>query len=430
MMRTAEFTQPAAATLSRRLLLLALIGLVFVSLLDPADQILHLKAPFFIAVMLVWSFRRGITGPTVSLTVWILTLAVGIVLPAAFTAIGILNSTVHSGDAPLALLKSFLFLLLLPMLISEDIDLLSLMMRMSLVVALVTLAMAVIHRFSPVVFLGVYEFTIAKQNAVITVSRDSFGIGLGMFYYKTSPLMIFPLAYYASRFFQPLSGRWHAFCMTLVYSAALLVSGTRANALAALFVLGTITLVRVRRTAGWQGAMALAALGIAVASATIVPKAFDKQESSNGVKLAHIRSYEEEFSAKLPVLLWGEGANSGFYSEGYQDWTTTSELTYIEMVRLFGIPVTVLLCAGLVWMGYLLGAKGAWPMALAYMAYLAISASNPLLISSTGLLAVCAVWNEAVHPVGNKSSFRLKDLDAPTGNRTRRSAAPQMASSG
>ena len=77
-----------------------------------------------------------------------------------------------------------------------------------------------------------------------------------------------------------------------------------------------------------------------------------------------------------------------------------------------------------------LGAKGAWPMALAYMAYLAISASNPLLISSTGLLAVCAVWNEAVHPVGNKSSFRLKDLDAPTGNRTRRSAAPQMASSG
>jgi hypothetical protein len=429
MTRTGELTQPVAASLSRRLLLWALLGLVFVSLLDPADQILHLKVPFFIAVMLIWLCRRGITGRTVSLPVWTLTIAVAVVLPVAFTAIGILNFTVHSGDAPLALLKSFLFLLLMPVLVSEDIDLVSLLIRMSLVVALVTIAMAVIDRLSPVLFVGLYNFTIAKKNADITVWRDSFGLGIGMFYYKTSPLMIFPLAYYGSHVFQSRPGRLRSLGMTLLFSAALLVSGARANVLAGLFVLASMTLAQVRRTVGWHGAIALAALGILAASATIVPKAFDKQEYSNGVKLGHIRSYAEEFSEKAPTLLWGEGANSGFYSEGFQDWATTTELTYLEMVRQFGIPVAVLLGAGLVWIGYLLAAKGEWPLLLAYVAYLAISASNPLLLSSTGLLAICASWNEAMHPADNQSAFSLPGLSVLANDLPHSSSTPRMASS-
>lgn len=408
MIRVGEIQQPEENSWSRRILLLAIMLLVLVALLDPADEILHLKVPAFVAGICVWLWRRGLTRRTVSLRLWILTTAFAIVLPVAFTIVGILSHSAHSGDAPLALFKSFLFLLLVPVLVSEDIDVVALLIRLCIVVALLTLTVVAVNFLSTGLFLILYDFTLAKHNATISQSRDSFGIGLGQFYYKTSPLMIFPFTYYSRRLIEFGSGRWLALSLTLVYSAAFLCSGTRANVFVALLIFGVLALARLRRTLGWHAAVAVAALGILVTSATLLPRALNTQEVSNAIKLGHIRSYEEEFNTRWPALLWGEGANSGFYSEGFQDWTTVSELTYVEMVRLFGIPVTIVITGGLLWIGYLLIVRGERTLAIAYFAYLAISASNPLLISSTGLMAVCAVWKEAVMPSGERSAFWLR----------------------
>jgi hypothetical protein len=383
---------------TRRLLLMALTLLVLVSLLDPADEILHLKVPAFAAVVLIWLARSGLTRKTVSLRLWILTATFSIALPVIFTIIGELNHDAHSGGAPLALFKSFLFLLLVPVLVSEDIDLAALLIRLGIVVALITLIMVAINFVSPTVFLIIYQFTLDKQNATISQSRDALGIGLGQFYYRTCPLMIFPFTYYSRRLIEPGHGRWRALFMTMIYGAAFLSSGARANVFVSLLVFGVLLLMRVRRSMGWQAAMAIAAAGILVASATIVPRALDTSEKSNAIKLGHVRSYEEDLNTRWTALLWGEGADSAFYSEGFQNWTTVSELTYVEMVRLFGIPVTIAIIAALAWIGYLLIARGAWTLAIAYVGYLVISASNPLLISSTGLLALCAVWKETVAP--------------------------------
>jgi hypothetical protein len=403
-----EMQQPEANSWSRRLLLLTIVLLVLVALLDPADEILHLKVPAFVAVILVWLWRRGLTGGTVSLRLWVLISAFAIALPVASTVVGTLSLNAHSGDAPLALFKSFLFLLLVPVIVSEDIDVVALLIQLGIIVALLTLAMVAIKFFSSGIFLILYQFTIDKKNALISESRNSFGIGLGQFYYKTSPLMVFPFAYYSRRLIEFGAGRWLALLLTLLYSFAFLCSGTRANVFVALLIFGVLALARLRRTLGWHAAVAVAALGILVTSATVLPRAFDAQEVSNSIKLGHIRSYEEEFNTRWPALLWGEGANSGFYSEGFQDWTTVSELTYVEMIRLFGIPVTIVLTGGLIWIGYLLVVQGDRALAIAYFAYLAISASNPLLVSSTGLLAVCAVWKEAVVPSGERSAFWLR----------------------
>jgi hypothetical protein len=195
----------------------------------------------------------------------------------------------------------------------------------------------------------------------------------------------------------------------LLFGAALFISGTRANALAVVLVVGILMLNRIRLAGGWIAALMIGVMGVILLAVTIIPKFADTQEHGNAIKLGHFRSYEHEFSEKPSVLLWGEGAGSAFYSEGIQNWSTGTELTYLELVRVFGLPMTVVFGAGLLWIAYALLFNAALSGALAYLAYLAIAASDPLLLSSTGMIVMCAVLKQALRPSGDKSMFHLSE---------------------
>jgi hypothetical protein len=280
-------------------------------------------------------------------------------------------------------------------------------------VAILTVTTVLLSFFSPAIFVTLYAFSIEKQNAMITTSRDFIGLGVGMFYYKTSALMIFPFTYYCNCMVQRGTKWLVPLLMVSVYGTALLFSGTRANLLAVLFVAGMFALGYIRRTFGLVTCLAVATLSVILVSPALVLNLLQPDEQSNSVKLGHLRSYEQEFSANPSILLWGQGTNTAFYSEGYQDWTTITELSYMELVRVFGIPITILFGAGLAWIGYALFTRGSYPVALAYVAYLAIAGSNPLLISSTGFVIICAVWKEAVRPSTADSAFHLSQLYIP-----------------
>ena len=402
-----KLSEPSAGIVSRRLLLLAVIMLAFAALLDPADRIFHMKVPAFVAVLSVWLYCRGLGSRILTQRMWVVILGTSVLIPLIWTMIGIQNNSVHSGDGQFTLIKSFLFLLILPVLLSEDIDLASLIVRMGVLVALLTLAMLAAYLIFPPLFLVLYAITIDKQIAMIALSRNILGVGIGMFYYKTSSLMIFPFSYYCSRVFQRGISWWSSLAMCLLFGTALLISGTRANVLAVLFVAAAWTLIRIQKSGGWLIALAVGALVIAVVTATVIPKYGDNKIQSNAIKLGHLRSYEREFSEKPSVLLWGEGANTTFYSEGSQDWVSVSEVTYVELVRVFGLPMTILFIAGLMWIALALFAEGTLYIALAYVAYLAITVLDPLLISSTGMLVICAMWKQSVKPSGPRSAFHL-----------------------
>lgn len=199
--------------------------------------------------------------------------------------------------------------------------------------------------------------------------------------------------------------------MCLLFGAALFLSGARANILALLSIILIFTLRHLRRRGGWAPVLIVGTLIVILASATIMPKFTDTQEGSNAIKLKHIHSYEEEFGAELTALLWGEGANSAFYSEGFEKWTTVTEVTYLELARVFGLPMAFLFGVGLLWIGFRIFANGFLPIGLAYMGYLGIAGSNPLLINSTGFLVIAAMYEQAVrHPDASLSAhtrFRL-----------------------
>ena len=406
-------------TKSHRLLRLLLSCLVFVALVDPSDSLTHLKVPFFASVIAVWVYRYiGSRIGTIDakphatrLDLWVTVFVVSILVPSIATIVGILGSDVHSGNAPLSLVKSFLFFSIAAVLANEKCDLILIIIRLSFVVALITLAMVLVSLVWPMPFLLISDFLMSRQTAIITPDRDVTGVAAGEFYYATCPLLIFSFAYYFNRVLNCGEARKRDILLPILFGVSLLVSGARANLLAMLFVFTFLGLRRFLRNFGWAPTIILGTTLLLAATAVVIPKFADTAEGSNAVKLKHIHSYVEEFSARPAALLWGEGANSSFYSEGFQSWTTVTEITYFELVRVFGLPVTLLFIIWLAWIGYAIFRKGPMPIALAYCAYIAMAASNPLLINSTGFLVIASMYEQATKTLSpvliSSSRFKL-----------------------
>jgi MFS family permease len=285
-------------------------------------------------------------------------------------------------------------------LVSERIGLASLLIKWSVLIVLLTLVMVAINLISYELFFGIYAFIMDKQNGIVTPERDPIGLGIGEFYYASCPIMIFSFAYYCQRMFQYATDRVRSIAMSLLFGVALLLTGARANILAMLAVAAFLMLMRIRKSAGLASTFLVGAAIIIIGAGTVLPKFANKQEGSNAIKLGHFYSYIDEFDFKPTVLLMGEGANSAFYSQGFEKWTTVTELTYLELIRIFGLPMLGLFGVGLSWIAYRLFANGFTALGLAYVGYLGIAASNPLLLNSTGFLVIAAMYEQAVKDAG------------------------------
>lgn len=408
-MRLIAWNKPWSGVLSRRILLAGVCALTIAALIDPADRILHLKMPAFLLVELIWVCRWGITRRSIPARMWMAVTGFALLVPLLWTVVGLARYGVHNPEVNFGTAKSFLFLLLVPVIISENIDLSSLITRTSILVALLTLLMVGVSFISPAGFEVLYAFSLSKQNAIVAESRDLIGVGVGMFYYKTSALLVFPFAHYCGRLASPGRGKARFLLFCLIYGAALLFSGARANFIGEMLIAGCFVTRFLVRRLGWAPAVVIAIAASGIFALTMAPKLANPEETSNSIKLGHIQSYEEEFNAHPSILLWGEGADVAFYSKGYEDWTTVTELTYLELIRVFGIPMTMVFLCCLLWLAARIFQSGRFSLGMAYTAYLLISASNPLLISSTGFLAVCAVWKEAEVPSDRNSAFHLAE---------------------
>ncbi len=407
MKRHALAERSAAHGTSRHLLLLGMAVLTFAAALDPSDEILHIKVPAFIFVLALWLARRGATRPTVCVRIWTLVAVVSLVIPLCWTILGMLHQNVHTTVLDYGIFKAFLFLLILPVAISEDINLNSLIVRAGYPIAALTFAMVAVSFMFPAAFAALYAFTLEKGNAIIATSRQTLGLGVGMFYYKTSPLLVFPLAWYCGQLATPGRKRLFPLLCCAAFGTALILSGARANFLAAVFIVGFFVLRSMRRRFGLPVALVMGLLAAVLFSDTVVVRLANPEEASNSIKLGHIDSYVQEFNRNPSVLVWGEGAGSAFYSEGFEDWTTVTELSYLELIRVFGIPVTLFFLVGLFWISRRLFRQGQFGLGIAFISYLVICASNPLLISSTGFLAICAVWKEVERPSSAASAWHL-----------------------
>jgi hypothetical protein len=114
-------------------------------------------------------------------------------------------------------------------------------------------------------------------------------------------------------------------------------------------------------------------------------------EGSNSVKIEYLRSYAEIFTDPITVI-FGQGFNAQTWSNPLArmitQGATKTELTYIEIYRVFGALFGSLVIGALGFMCLSNTARRAstgW-IAPAALLYLFVSALNPYLFSSNGML--------------------------------------------
>ena len=223
--------------------------------------------------------------------------------------------------------------------------------------------------------------------------REFLGLPIRQIFYRTAPLLTITLpVYYYRLLFTNASKRNNLIC-SLLFFGALLGTGTRASMLAAMLIVTTISIYKIF-ISRWGKVIFI--LG---GSLLLYKLVTDTGEQSLEVKKGHVTSLIHEI--KQPsTLIVGQGIGSQYFSAGFNANTAQSEVSYLEIIRMFGlIGGGLLFCLFLIPVYLCLKNKpdayGAF--ALGYISYLFIGGTNPLLVSSTGMLVICVAFSYSSH---------------------------------
>ena len=115
-------------------------------------------------------------------------------------------------------------------------------------------------------------------------------------------------------------------------------------------------------------------------------------EESNEVKYENYESYIDDMGEKGHII-WGAGLGSEFYAKGRGLKLSYSELSYLDIIRMYGFPVGLyfifLFFAPCFWLWkYYSRSMFIKRYCLGYVLFLILSGTNPLLLGSIGLTAL------------------------------------------
>lgn len=207
----------------------------------------------------------------------------------------------------------------------------------------------------------------------------------------TTPFLFLPWCIVVTRLMrQP---RWRDAAWLLLIGAAVVVSGSRGLvALCGLFAL--VVWLERWRIAARMAWLLVFALALGAAFAVLMPETtlLSSEETSNAVKIGHLASFID--SRTLANVLFGSGLGSVYFSSGSQVWTPHTELTPVDMMRYLGVPLALLAYGCLAFpVAELNRYDGRNRLAvIAFMLYLLLSATNPVLFNSYGMLVTMWYW--------------------------------------
>src|SRR5580658_235122 len=381
-----------------KLLQLILFALLLVAVFDPGDQVTHLKVPLFVGLWVIFFVGLLISKeriPTIAPSLLMYIFVFALFLPL----VSILWYYVRGGHAAsfdgFQYLKSFLFLTLAAVLVAKKIDAIRLLNIVLTLLSFVIIVTEILISTQP----GLIDLLWPIGDAYDLFSMGERTYGGFSYYYvypHTAPLLVLSLAYFAYRSATSKSrARYLHVALLLVNVVAMLCSGTRNDMI---FALITPLLVFIwysdkNQRRALFALLLVGAVTAGIYASDIIRAMADPDNESNAIRLMHLRDYSMMFSDPK-TLLFGQGLGSYFYSSGFGTETSITELTYLEFIRNFGLIIAI------IYYGLLLYPirklrnqtfKEMHFLILAYVAYLMICVSNPLLVSSSGMLVLAIV---------------------------------------
>lgn len=375
----------------RRVIIRLFALLVVVLVVDPGDLIFHMKMPIFMLIWATWLILRtdsSAYGRRDLILVSLSFLAISIygILAA------VLQNNFVNDEFAFGFIKSISIFSLIFIIYDLRIDVFSIVSKWALIICGITLPIYIVITFFPALLSPIYNYVIAKDVAKIGY-RAFYGVEIVMIYYRTSPLLVFSLCFFLDKYLQYKKIKFIPIAGIVFFT--LFLTGTRANILMAL-IIAAFYFYRIYSKHFF--AKIIYILGLLYAAVTFFSQLnFDVKDESSDVKGDHFNSYLELFDKNPNYLIHGQGLGSEFYSRGSAKMLPQTELTYLDLLRTFGFPVTILFLILLLYPIMYLFKNGYWQIyssaIVAYLAYLFIAGTNPLLISSTGMIAVLVAYS-------------------------------------
>lgn len=364
--------------------------LAFLFVADPTNTIFGMKMVVFVLLLgynilffrAEWAMLR-----------YFLFGMVAVAVPWLFAS---LRGEIVDGNEVRAVLTAISPLLLLPWIYCYDV------LRLSLP-PVATVVGIVLFLYWLVIFVprleGVIYLYMCEHDHTIMLSRRAF-VGFSMFgmYCKSTVAFLPVFAFLLYRLYTPRLRKWWVVVGVLLFVHLFLISGTRSTIVLPTFLAVLIFFIfyRNKRYVNYMlypAAMVAIVFFVAVLAALLM----EVGEHSNMVKYAHLHSYKELFTGNPLYLLTGQGPGVAFYTEGFQKMSMKTEWSYLELWRNYGIFSLLLLYAFLRPLASLLhlACKNdeALVMAITYIVYLVIAGTNPLLLSSTGMLVLLTMFS-------------------------------------
>lgn len=137
---------------------------------------------------------------------------------------------------------------------------------------------------------------------------------------------------------------------------------------------------------------------LAIAFVTVLLAAImETDELSNTIKYGHLDSYAALFDENPLFLIFGQGPGATFYSEGFGEVVVRTEWSYLDLIRNYGVfsLIIVFVFAKPIFSFWKYRKQDDFNYCMfwSYLVYLLIAGTNPLLMSSTGMIVLLMAYS-------------------------------------
>jgi len=363
--------------------------LLFSILIDPTNAFLGIKdIAFFLFVITSLPFVKfkNIFIFLTFISIYFFTLSIGLL-------------TDQQIDLKFAfgVLKSFLFLSYLFWMNNDYLKSFSVFYKLSLLICVITIIMYILMTQFPFLERIIYLY-LTEKNHVIAVGRRTFlGIQFYTVFMRTSSVCIISLP--VALFFLFSKKEFKYFIHSCILFLGLFFSGTRANMLSGILIVVFFILFYLLYYKKALLSFIFTLSFTSLFGVVLVLQLLSEINHSNIVKTGHLESSMSLFSENpLRFLLVGTGPGSMFYTTGFDEVTVQTELTYLELIRNYGLIFTLLFififC--IPFLNIINNNKYdkllKFSLFIGYLSYLFIAGTNPLLISSTGFIVIAIMF--------------------------------------
>ena len=360
--------------------------LLVVCIFDPADKLFHLKSPLFILCFFSFLFDYlGSKKNRFPKSLIIINLFL-IIIPL----ISIFLYFIQHLTFPLAgfdLFKSHILIVISIFLYYYKLDAIKpfsiILLFLSLFIILVYLIVTIFPESYNLIYLWGLNYQI------FLIGERSYSIdseSLWSIYFVTSPLLVIPIAYYTTKYFEKKNNSYLFLSMINVF--AMFIAGTRNNMLVSLL----LPLILFYKYSKNKLPILLISLSliflILINYGGLLKSMLSFEEASNSTKIGLIDDYKNIFSDPINLAI-GQGIGSNHYWISRDKFDYITELTYLEIFRSYGLFLGFIILIIIFYPIYILFYKkmsNDSSILTAYFLYMVMAATNPIYFMSMGML--------------------------------------------